>query len=482
MNSEKPASNMKIYTIAFTRQGAKLQEDVKTALQSMPEADVKTHLTPRLMEKIESEKASTEEIDQIKSRHTNAESGSLENEGSVRAVNLSEFTEEAFAKADQIIYIGAAGIAVRAIAPHIVSKDRDPGVTVMDELGKFVIPILSGHIGGANDMAQMLAQMLGSRPVITTATDINGKLAIDTWAVKHNMTVANIEAIKHISAAVLENQKIGIYTDSKSGIIKSQIQELQSLYGNFVKLDFLEDYLPGCEAWRSKDMPGAKSAADAAQNQKLENLVVISNHADSGLRAGSSDADEAAGIALDAACISAGDVKTSSPNILHLIPVNVFVGIGCRKNKAPEDVEKLFLDTLEELKLDIRSVKSINTVDLKKNEEALLKLSHKYGKKLNTFTAQELSRAEDYSDYEFSESELVKRTTGVGNICERAAVIGAGGFMDTLNPKVRLEQKNSADKSGKARETEYDSDYMEISMLKMKTKRDGVTIAFAILN
>jgi len=463
MNSEKPASNMKIYTIAFTRQGAKLQEDVKTALQSRPEADVKTHLTPRLMEKIESEKnASIVEIDQIESKHANAEPGRLENAGITRAVNLSEFTEEAFAKADQIIYIGAAGIAVRAIAPHIVSKDRDPGVAVIDELGKFVIPILSGHIGGANDMAKILAQMLGSTPVITTATDINGKLAIDTWAVNHNMTVANIETIKHISAAVLENREIGIYTDSESGIAKKQIEELQSLYGNFVKLDSLEDYLPGYKAWRSKGILRAKSAADSGQNQKLENILVISNHADSGLRARSLNADEAAGIALDAVYGSADDAKISSPNILHLIPMNIFVGIGCRKNKAPEDVEKLFLDTLKELKLDIRSVNSINTVDLKKDEEALLKLSRKYGKKLNTFTAQELLKAEAYTAYGFSESELVKRTTGVGNICERAAVIGAGNFMNEI--------------------TLTSSDLGEISMLKMKTKRDGVTIAFAILN
>lgn len=426
MNSEKPASSMKIYTIAFTRQGARLQEDVKTALQSMPEADVKTHLTPRLMERLRKEVAAVANQNETE----NLGHGAIQ----IQEAGLEEFTQQAFENADQIIYIGAAGIAVRAIAPYLESKDTDPGVIVIDELGKFVIPILSGHIGGANDMAKMLAKMLGSAPAITTATDINGCLAIDTWAVNHNMKVANIENIKHISAAVLENQEIGIYTDSKSAIIKSQIEELQSLYGNFVKLDSLDEDLKGY--------------------QKLENLVVISNHADSGLRAG----------------------------ILHLIPMNIFAGIGCRKNKAPEDVEKLFLDTLKELKLDIRSLNSINTVDLKKDEEALLELSRKYGKKLNIYTAQELLKAEAYTAYGFSESELVKRTTGVGNICERSAVIGAGNFIKALNPRVRSEQKNSADKSVKSQEKEYDCDYMEITMLKTKTKKDGVTIAVAILN
>ncbi len=114
------------------------------------------------------------------------------------------FYEALFNSSDAFIFIGSCGIAVRKIAPLIRSKDTDPAVLVIDELGTFVIPLLSGHIGGANAMALALSKTLGSTPVVTTATDINKKFAVDSWATKKSYAISDIKKIKVISAEILE--------------------------------------------------------------------------------------------------------------------------------------------------------------------------------------------------------------------------------------------------------------------------------------
>ncbi len=123
------------------------------------------------------------------------------------------FVENCFQKGERLIFIGAMGIAVRAIAPYIRSKDTDPAVLVMDEKGQFVIPLLSGHIGGANRLAQYIAEVLGAQAVLTTATDIHGVFAADDWAAKNGMTVKNIGHIKGVSSKLLGNECVALETD-----------------------------------------------------------------------------------------------------------------------------------------------------------------------------------------------------------------------------------------------------------------------------
>jgi cobalt-precorrin 5A hydrolase len=124
--------------------------------------------------------------------------------------SVTEWAGRFFCQCEALVFVGACGIAVRAIAPHIRSKTTDPAVIVTDELGMHVIPILSGHIGGANALARELAQALGGCAVITTATDINGVQAIDNWAVSRNCAIENPEAIKAVSAAALAGQAVGV--------------------------------------------------------------------------------------------------------------------------------------------------------------------------------------------------------------------------------------------------------------------------------
>lgn len=129
------------------------------------------------------------------------------------SLSLRAFTERQFHACDAMIFIGAIGIVVRLVVPLASSKETDPAVVVMDEKGTFAIPILSGHIGGANDLALELSASIGATPVITTATDLNGKFAVDTWCASHGCAVLDISKIKDISSAILRDESVGFYSD-----------------------------------------------------------------------------------------------------------------------------------------------------------------------------------------------------------------------------------------------------------------------------
>lgn len=134
-------------------------------------------------------------------------------EGFVPYPSVCDFAQRAMASDDAVIFVGAVGIAVRAVAPYVRGKDIDPAVLVIDENGCFVIPILSGHIGGANRLAQMLAEALRATAVITTATDGRGVFAADSWAVQHGCIVRNIDCIRHVSGALLRGERIGMQSE-----------------------------------------------------------------------------------------------------------------------------------------------------------------------------------------------------------------------------------------------------------------------------
>ncbi len=156
-----------------------------------------------------------------------------------RGIKASEWTERYFGEAEALIFVGAAGIAVRSVAPHLKNKALDPAVVVVDEGGRFAIPILSGHLGGANDLARRIGEICGSLPVITTATDVSGKFAVDEWARRQNFALLEPERILPVSARILKGETVTVTSDFPiSGACPSGVRLAED---GFVKVGICRD-------------------------------------------------------------------------------------------------------------------------------------------------------------------------------------------------------------------------------------------------
>lgn len=143
--------------------------------------------------------------------------------------SLECWTAERWDDSEALIFVGAAGIAVRAIAPHVRDKFTDPAVVSVDELGDFVIPLLSGHVGGANELAARIASTTGGKAVISTATDVNGIFAVDVWAKEHGFAITDRVLAKEVSAALLEGKQVGFASDFGDDCPAGLVSELTEL-------------------------------------------------------------------------------------------------------------------------------------------------------------------------------------------------------------------------------------------------------------
>ena len=247
-----------------------------------------------------------------------------------REAGLKEQAAAAFAGADALLFVGAAGIAVRAIAPLVHSKLSDPAVIVVDELGRWVIPLLGGHIGGGNELALELAAFLGAEAVITTATDIHGVFAVDVWAVKQDLAISSLEKAKRVSAALLKGGEVPL----------------------------LSDY-----AIEGSPPRGIVYGQDCAGGDGF-GIIVSMRRLDGGTA------------------------------MLQLIPRRLYVGIGCRKGVSEGAIAELFQRALEKLRLDERCVAGAASIDLKQAEVGLLNFCGNRGLACSFFDAAALGRVE----------------------------------------------------------------------------------------
>lgn len=280
--------------------------------------------------------------------------------GKEKNISLQTWTENAFSKAQVLIFVGAAGIAVRAIAPFVQDKFKDPAVLVVDEKGTYVIPVLSGHVGGANAYALQLAEKLQAQAVITTATDINQKFAVDVFAKKNQLFIKDRAWAKEISAAILGGEKIGFFCEGQvTGTIPEEVVTEQVI----------------------GTMPEEVVAEQGKVTEKYR-------------------------------------INVGIHNTCQLISKAVTVGIGCRKGKSAEEIETFVLEQLEKQQIAMESISCVASVDKKKNEAGILAFCEKYGLEFQTFSPEELERVPG----EYTQSEFVEKTIGVGNVCERAAI------------------------------------------------------------
>lgn len=132
---------------------------------------------------------------------------------------------------DGFLCIMAAGIVVRSIAPLLQDKKQDPCVLVMDELGKNVIPLLSGHLGGGNQLARAIAYTIGANPALTTASDTIGLVPLDLWAAHHQLVVSDPHDLTRASGLLIEQGTLNLYTDLTIDALPPGLIQVEDVLG-----------------------------------------------------------------------------------------------------------------------------------------------------------------------------------------------------------------------------------------------------------
>lgn len=298
--------------------------------------------------------------------------------------SLRDWTGEAFKNSDALIFIGATGIAVRAIAPFVTSKTADPACIVSDEQGNYVIPLLSGHIGGANELARQLAEVLEAIPVITTATDVNGLFAVDEWAEKNGLFISSMSMAKKVAAHLLQGKNIGLSSifaikgKLPKGLVWKEV--LREPAETEIQISICREQAASGE---TNDYTHHKTQTDRKQPETLQ-----------------------------------------APSVLQLIPRCLVLGIGCRRDTPKEAIETLVRETLENCNLSEKALLCAASIDLKAQEPGLLEFCREWKLPFQVFSSEELQQVQG----EFTPSSFVRGITGVDNVCERAAVLaGSGG-------------------------------------------------------
>ena len=380
--------------------------------------------------------------------------------------SLQEWAGEYFDSCEALIFVGAAGIAVRAVAPFVNNKRTDPAVLVLDETGKFVIPLLCGHLGGANELAQLLACETGAIPVITTATDLHQAFAVDTFAKKNNLSISDMGLAKEISAAILHGETVLLTADKE---LEESLEktELPKELSHFVLRG--DTLLPAADDGQvnspdQQSMPAENKAPknDAAGEEKPGNTGFAAQPGENMLRIH-------IGVRRD---------DMFPGRTLYLIPQAVTVGIGCRRGTSCEKIRDHVCRILEENRIFPQAVRAAASIDLKKDEPGLLQFVQETGWELQTFSAEELNEVPG----EYSASDFVTAVTGVDNVCERSAILAcrkqAPAFSREIPADSRRINSGRAEKQNNRRRADLCLEEA-VTLIVKKTAGNGVTAACA---
>lgn len=305
-----------------------------------------------------------------------------------------------FGQVDAIVFVTASGIAVRSVAEHLAHKSEDPAIVCMDECGKHVISLVSGHAGGANALTQMLADVMWATPVITTATDVEGRFSIDEYAREHNLVVTDWAKAKAISAEVLAAGAEPVWVDEAAGSQEEEKNECEigkeqkstGIDVGKIENDGCKNEVDGCE----NRVGGCENRIDGCGNRINVKRLQIGSHQ-----------------VIITPQDGSVDVQT-----LQLIPRCIVAGVGCKKGTPVDKIEHAVQDAFAKAGLRMEALCAVVSIDLKKEEAGLLEFCETRNVPFETYAAEELQAVPGT----YSASEFVSGVTGVDNVCERSAV------------------------------------------------------------
>ena len=279
---------------------------------------------------------------------------------------------EVFFHYRQVVLIMAVGAAVRLLAPELRTKQEDPGVVVVDERGKFVVSLISGHIGGANGLAKRVAGLLGVQAVITTASEVSATIAVDLLGKEFGWKLENPDNLNRVAASLVNDELVGIYQDA------------------------------GEKDWWKRD------------TQLPSNVRVFSN------LGGLIKADCDAAIIITDRLLN--EEKSLPLNItLVYRPRSLVLGMGCNRGTTAAEIEKAVVTLFSEHRLSVRSVRNLATIDLKRDETGMLDFASKYDLPVEYFDGDTLSKVE----FPSAPSITVLKSVGVPVVCEAAAILSS---------------------------------------------------------
>jgi len=304
----------------------------------------------------------------------------------VMDTNFAEFIEETYSKTAGLVGVMATGIIIRAVAPLLESKLTDPPVIGVDVTGKFVISLLSGHLGGANDLTQTIAAGIGAIPVITTASDVLGKQSADELARGLHLSIQNPNSLVAVNSAIVNDGHL-------AAVLVGDIK---------IPLETLGDF----------DVKKVQTNTEA--------IEIIDTYYD-------------AGIIITQTPLPT--IKSKKP-LTILITKRIIVGLGARKDTPTKDIVATVKIALERIDMPLQRVDAFATVDIKRTSQLMLDAADMLGAPLE-FLSVDALRSVTYNDLS-PDSAMVQQKIGVGGVCERAALLIAGNKSKLILKKIKL--------------------------------------------
>jgi len=420
---------MKIAVIALTRQGCALALALREKLSAGEDGwRVELFLPEQFAPEIPAEKKADPQV-----------GGAGRAAISFFAPPLRLLVASLFPEFNGFILIMAAGIAVRVTAPLLREKRTDPAVVVMDEKGRFAVSLLSGHFGGANELAEKAAAASGGQAVITTATDVQQTLAIDVLAKKWGMVCEPFAHLKKINAALANGEKVAVFTEPALPPLRHP--------ENVVFFPLPPPVAPFAAAGEggAEADPPAKGVFHSIAGRRRSgdrnkaSYLNLSPGLPFEIRHPTDD-DRHYFTALPggrpaAVVFVTNKILDVSPwgdvPYIFLRPRNLVAGVGCKKGAGPEEISAALQFALARARLAPASLKGLASITLKARERGLLEAARQLGLPIKFFEPAAIGRCAE----RFSASPLVEEKIGVGAVCEPAAWLAAAKPARLVAPK-----------------------------------------------